>query len=162
MIDNRESLEEKLDKVYNATSESELVDRRFRRIIFNPILNVSSENTNAKSISNIFTKHKAIYKEVSEWLVGATEKILGTSFNLYFEKGIEFEKTKVHFTENMIANLFQLMRNKSNNLKGDDLEFIDKSLGEKILEYSCKKYPLSEEKKVNSTLEKMVLKVNRW
>ena len=116
-----QSVGEKLDKVYNVTSETELVDRRFRRIIFHPILHVSSEKNKEESISNIFSKNKAIYKELNEWLVGATEKILGTSFNLYFEKGMEFEKTKVHFTENMLSNLFQLMRNKSNNLKGDDL-----------------------------------------
>ena len=61
----------------------------------------------------------------------------------------------------MLGNLFNFMR-KHEELKSDALESIDQILGEKILNYSFMKYPLSEEKKVNSTLEKMVLSVDTY
>ena len=86
-----------------------------------------------------------------------SSKIIEVSFNLYFEKGLDFSKAKVYCCENMLRNILNCIE----YIEGDYriLQITDKHL-QKVIEYIKYKYPHSEEKMVNKELSRIISKVD--
>ena len=86
--------------------------------------------------------------------------IFSRGFKLYVEKKLNKNQMRTFCCENMLHNITNLIRR--NNLRKEEVKFINMSLEKNIIPSLLSKYPKSEDSEVNLRLFSLIREVDTF